>query len=54
VNWKRYNDSLIRRGKILLYFDDIDNLDVELEKITETRKVENLYTQIHLSYCLDM
>jgi hypothetical protein len=38
VNWKGYNDSLLRRGKILLDFDVIDNGHVELEKINRNKE----------------
>ncbi|MDR4511150.1 MAG: IS5 family transposase [Nitrososphaeraceae archaeon] len=32
-NWKNYNESLVRRGEILLDFDVIDNWYIELEEI---------------------
>ncbi|HET9805367.1 MAG TPA: hypothetical protein VFP49_00505 [Nitrososphaeraceae archaeon] len=32
MNWKRYNESLVKRGEILLDFDVIDNWDYELEE----------------------
>jgi IS5 family transposase len=37
-NWKRYNESLIRRGEVLLDFDVIDNWDTELEKMNEGKE----------------
>jgi hypothetical protein len=50
VNWKNYNESLVKRGgEVLLSFDVIDNWDTELEKMNEGKKVGNLYIQIHLS-----
>jgi hypothetical protein len=38
VNWKKYNESLVKRGEILLDFDVIDNWHVELEKMNEGKK----------------
>ena len=35
MNWKKYNESLVKRGEILLDFDVIDNWHVELEKMNE-------------------
>ena len=49
MNWKNYNESLVKRGEVLLDFDVIDNWDSELEKMNKGKKVENSYIQIHLS-----
>jgi len=38
VNWKNYNESLVKRGEILLSFDVIDNWDTELEKMNEGKE----------------
>jgi transposase len=38
VNWNKYNESLVRRGEILLDFDVIDNWHVELEKMNKYKK----------------
>ena len=38
MNWKRYNESLVKRGEILIDFDVIDNWDSELEKMNEGKK----------------
>ena len=38
MNWKKYNDSLVKRGEILLDFDVIDNWHVELDKMNEGKK----------------
>ncbi len=38
MNWKRYNESLVKRGEILLDFDVIDNWDSELEKMNECKE----------------
>ena len=43
MNWKNYNESLVKRGEILLDFDVIDNWNSELEKMNkgkEGRKFE--------------
>lgn len=37
-DWKNYNESLIRRGEILLDFDVIDNWDSELERMNEGKE----------------
>jgi hypothetical protein len=37
-NWKNYNESLIRRGEVLLNFDVIDNWDIELEKMNKNKE----------------
>jgi len=49
VNWKKYNESLVKRGEVLFGFDVIDNWDTEFEKMNECKKAGNLYIQIHLS-----
>jgi hypothetical protein len=50
MNWRNYNESLVKRGEVLLDFDVIDNWHIELDEMnTKIRKVENLYIQIHLS-----
>jgi len=38
VNWKNYNESLVKRGQVLLSFDVIDNWDTELEKMNEGKE----------------
>ncbi len=38
MNWKKYNESLVKRGEILLDFDVIDNWDSELEKMNEGKE----------------
>ena len=49
MNWNKYNESLVKRGEVLLDFDVIDNWHTELEKMNQVKKVESSYTQIHLS-----
>jgi hypothetical protein len=38
VNWNKYNESLVKRGEILLDFDIIDNWDSELEKMNKGKE----------------
>jgi hypothetical protein len=38
VNWNKYNESLVKRGEILLDFDVIDNWHVELEEMNEGKE----------------
>jgi hypothetical protein len=37
VNWSSYNQSLVRRGEILLGFDIIDNWDTELKEMNKDK-----------------
>jgi hypothetical protein len=37
-NWKNYNESLVKRGEILLDFDVIDNWPTELEKMNQGKE----------------
>ena len=37
-NWKNYNESLVRRGEILLDFDVIDNWDYELSEMNKNKE----------------
>jgi len=37
VNWFTYNQSLVRRGEILLGFDVIDNWDTELKQMNKDK-----------------
>ena len=38
VNWRNYNESLVKRGEILLNFDVIDNWNSELEKMNKDKE----------------
>ena len=38
MNWNKYNESLVRRGEILLDFDVIDNWDSELEEMNQGKE----------------
>jgi hypothetical protein len=40
VNWKKYNESLVKRGEVLFGFDVIDNWDTEFEKMNECKRWE--------------
>jgi hypothetical protein len=37
VNWRTYNESLVRRGEVMLDFDVIDGWDDELEQMNEAK-----------------
>ena len=37
-NWKNYNESLVKRGEILLDFDVIDNWDSELSEMNKDKE----------------
>jgi hypothetical protein len=37
-NWKNYNESLVRRGEILLDFDVIDNWNTELIEMNKNKE----------------
>ena len=50
MNWKKYNESLVKRGEVLLDFDVIDNWDNELEKMNQCKEGRKfVYPQIHSS-----
>ena len=38
VNWRSYNESLVRRGEVMLDFDVIDSLDSELVKMNDGKE----------------
>jgi IS5 family transposase len=38
VNWNKYNESLVKRGEVLLDFDVIDNWPTELEKMNKGKE----------------
>jgi hypothetical protein len=38
VNWKKYNESLVKRGEVLLDFDVMDNWNSELEKMDKGKE----------------
>jgi DDE family transposase len=37
MNWSSYNQSLVRRGEVLLGFDVIDNWDIELKEMNKDK-----------------
>lgn len=48
VNWHKYNESLVRRGEVLLLdFDVIDNWHSDLDGMNEGKK-ELLLTDIRI------
>ena len=50
MNWRNYNESLVKRGEILLNFDVIDNWNSELEKMNKDKEGRKfVYPQIHSS-----
>jgi len=38
VTWRNYNESLVKRGEVLLDFDVIDNWNTELEKMNKEKE----------------
>ena len=38
MNWKKYNESLVKRGEVLLDFDVMDNWNSELEKMNQGKE----------------
>lgn len=38
MNWNKYNESLVKRGEVLLDFDVIDNWDNELEEMNKDKE----------------
>jgi len=39
VNWTSYNESLVRRGEVILDFDIIDGWYAELERMNEVESI---------------
>jgi hypothetical protein len=37
MKWSVYNQSLVRRGEIILRFDVIDNWDIELKNMNKDK-----------------
>jgi hypothetical protein len=53
VKWSSYNESLVRRGEVILDFDVIDSWDSELKRMNNgKRKAHSMIIQIHLYNCL--
>ena len=38
MNWKKYNESLVKRGEVLLDFDVIDNWNTELIEMNKNKE----------------
>lgn len=53
VHWPSYNESLVRRGEVVMDFDVIDGWEEELEKMNEGKVGEpsRTITRIPLSSC---
>lgn len=49
MRWSEYNESLVRRGEILLGFDVIDNWDKDLEEMNRG-KAGNHFTILILLF----
>ena len=47
VSWALYNESLVRRGEVILDFDIIDGWYGELERMNEDKKGERMTIPIH-------
>jgi len=54
MNWPSYNQSLVRRGEILLGFDVIDNWDSELEEMNKDKVGEPFHYPNTFLLILDM
>jgi hypothetical protein len=53
VKWSSYNESLVRRGEVILDFDVIDSWDSELKRMNNGKKgAQYMIIQIHLYNCL--
>ncbi len=37
MNWFSYNQSLVKRGEILIGFDDIDNWEIKLKEMNKDK-----------------
>ena len=48
VSWASYNESLVRRGEIILDFDIINSWDSELDKMNDGKKVQHMIILTHL------
>jgi hypothetical protein len=49
MNWRSYNQSLVRRGEILLGFDIIKNWDAELKEMNKDKVGEPLHLSKYVS-----
>ncbi len=55
MNWPVYNQSLVRRGEILLGFDGINNWDTELKEMNKDKVGLGTISYLILFFsCLDM
>ena len=49
MNWKKYNESLVKRGEVLLDFDVIDNWDSQLKKKNQGKEGRKFLYPVPLS-----
>jgi len=49
VNWSIYNQSLVKRGEILLGFDIINNWDTELKEMSQGKIGKAISLSKHIS-----
>ena len=49
MNWKRDNESLVKRGELLLDFDVIGNWDSELKKMNQGKEDRKFVDPVPLS-----
>jgi len=55
VNWSTYNQSLVRRGELVIAFDVINNWDTELKEMNKKIKLESHFLiLIHFYFYLVM
>ena len=50
MKWSIYNQSLVRRGEILLGFDVINNWDTELKEMNQDKIGEHFIIQTPFSF----
>jgi hypothetical protein len=48
IDWPSYNQSLVRRGQVLLDYDVLEDWDHELSQMNHGKVVNLTPTQIHL------
>ena len=54
MKWSTYNQSLVRRGEILIGFDVINNWNTELKEMNKDKIGEPFHIQIHFFFYWDM
>ena len=46
IDWPSYNESLVRRGQVLLDFDVLDEWDHELSQMNEGKVGDNMFNRM--------